>query len=108
MGGTAGEDSALEAATEREIEAALAGISEVNTALAAALRTYYKANNAGEFQLAQSALGWISAEPNIGRDFKQKAGIRGDIDDTIAFIFLRGLVVHHPWGGLPRDRDCRR
>jgi hypothetical protein len=86
------EDAALEAATEREIEAALSGISEVNTALAAALRTYYEANNAGEFQIGQSALGWISAEPNIGRDFKQRAGIRGDIDDTIAFIFLRGLI----------------
>lgn len=86
-------EAALEAATEKEIEAALAGISEVNTALAAALRTYYKANNAGEFQIGQSALGWIAAEPNIGRDFKQKAGIRGDIDDSIAFIFLRGLVA---------------
>ena len=86
------DDRALEAATEREIEAGLAGISGVNTALAAALRTYYKANNAGEFQLAQAAVGWIAAEPNIGRDFKQVAGIKGDIDDTIAFLFLRGLV----------------
>ncbi len=86
-------DTELEAATEREMEAGLAGISETNTALAAALRTYYKANNASEFQLAQAALGWIAAEPNIGRDFKQKAGIRGDIDDTIAFLFLRGLVA---------------
>ncbi len=92
VSGSEVEDSDLEAATEREIEAALSGISEVNTALAAALRMDDKANNAGEFQLAQSALGWISAEPNIGREFKQKAGIRGDIDDTIAFIFLRGLV----------------
>ena len=83
----------FEAATEREIEAGLAGISEMNTALAAALRTYYTANNAGEFQIAQAALGWIAAEPNIGRDFKQKAGIKGDIDDTIAFLFLRGLVA---------------
>ncbi|MGD1004517.1 MAG: BREX system ATP-binding protein BrxD [Methanoregulaceae archaeon] len=87
------EDSALEAATEREIESALAGISEMNTALAAALRTYYRANNTGDFQLAQAALGWISAEPNIGRDFKQKAGIKGDIDDTVALLFLRGLVT---------------
>ncbi|HWS22329.1 MAG TPA: BREX system ATP-binding domain-containing protein, partial [Methanoregula sp.] len=93
VGGGEADDTALEAGTEREIEAALSGISEMNTALAAALRTYYRANNAGEFQLAQSALGWIAAEPNIGRDFKQKAGIRGDIDDTIAFIFLRGLVA---------------
>lgn len=86
------DDAALEAATEKEIEAALSGISEMNSALAATLRTYYRANNAGDFAIAQAALGWISAEPNIGRDLKQKAGIRGDIDDSIAFIFLRGLV----------------
>jgi adenosylhomocysteinase len=93
VGGNGAEDAKLQSATEREIETSLAGISEVNTALAAALRTYYRANNAGDFALAQAALGWIAAEPNIGRDFKAKAGIRGDIDDAIAFIFLRGLVA---------------
>jgi BREX system ATP-binding protein BrxC/D len=93
VSGSGIEDAALEAATEREIESALTGISEMNSALAAALRTYYRANNGGDFQLAQAALGWISAEPNIGRDFKQKAGIRGDIDDTVALTFLRGLVA---------------
>jgi adenosylhomocysteinase len=87
------DDAALEASTEREIEAALSEISAMNSSLAAALRTYYKANNAGDFAIAQSALGWIAAEPNIGRDFKQKAGLRGDIDDTIALIFLRGIVA---------------
>ncbi len=92
VSGTGLDDAALEEATEREIETALSGISEVNSALAAALRTYYRANNAGDFQLAQAALGWIAGEPNIGRDFKQKAGIKGEIDDTIAFLFLRGLV----------------
>ncbi|MEI7856084.1 MAG: BREX system ATP-binding protein BrxD [Methanomicrobiales archaeon] len=92
VSGTGLEETVLEEATEREIETALSGISEVNTALAAALRTYYRANNTGDFQLAQAALGWIAGEPNIGRDFKQKAGIKGEIDDTIAFIFLRGLV----------------
>ncbi len=92
VSGTGLADAALEEATEREIETALSGISEVNSALAAALRTYYRANNAGDFQLAQAALGWIAGEPNIGRDFKAKAGIKGEIDDTIAFVFLRGLV----------------
>ncbi|PKL63982.1 MAG: BREX system ATP-binding protein BrxD [Methanomicrobiales archaeon HGW-Methanomicrobiales-3] len=86
-------DAGLEEATSREIEAALSGISETNSALAAALRTYYRANNTGDFPLAQAALGWLAAEPNIGRDFKQKAGIKGDIDDSIAFLFLRGLVA---------------
>lgn len=92
VGCEGGEDAALEAATEREIEAALAGISEMNSALAATLRTYYRASNAGDFALAQAALGWISAEPNIGSELKRKAGIRGDIDDTVAFLFLKGLV----------------
>lgn len=92
VSGTDIADALLEEATVREIETALSGISEVNTALAAALRTYYRANNAGDFQIAQAALGWIAGEPNIGRDFKAKAGIKGEIDDTIAFVFLRGLV----------------
>ena len=86
------EEESLEKATRKEIETALASISEMNSSLAAALRTYYRANNAGDFQTAQSAIGWIGAEPNIGREFKQRAGIRGDIDETYALIFLKGLV----------------
>ncbi|HEX3001231.1 MAG TPA: BREX system ATP-binding protein BrxD [Methanoregula sp.] len=92
VSGEAETDAALEAATEREIEAALAGISALNSALAATLRTYYRAGNAGDFTIAQAALGWISAEPNIGRELKAKAGIKGDIDDSVAFLFLQGLV----------------
>lgn len=87
------DDHALEAAAEREIESALARVSTQNTGLAAAIRTYYRANNAGDFATAQAALGWIAAEPNIGREFKQKAGIKGDIDDSVAFDFLSGLVA---------------
>lgn len=85
-------DADLEAATEKEIETALAGISEKNTALAAALRTYYRANNAGDYPIAQAAIGWIAGETTVGRDFKQKAGVKGDVEDTTAFLFLSGLV----------------
>ena len=92
-GGEAADDARVQSATEQEIETSLAGISEVNSALAAALRAYYRANNAGDFAQAQAALGWIAAEPNIGKEFKAKAGIRGDIDDAMAFVFLRGLVA---------------
>ena len=96
-------DEALEKATLAEIETALAGISELNTSLAAALRTYYRANNAGDFQNSQAAIGWICAEPNVGREFKQKAGIRGDVDEATAFTFLRGLlriIVSAGYSGL--------
>ncbi len=85
-------EDVLEKATIAEIETALAGISELNSSFAAALRTYYRSSNSGDFQTAQSAIGWICAESNIGRDFKQKAGIRGDIDEASAFTFLRGLI----------------
>jgi adenosylhomocysteinase len=85
-------DAGLEEAAEKEIEATLAGISETSTGLAAALRMYYRANNAGDFPISQAAIGWIAAEPTIGRDFKQKAGIKGEVDDTTAFPFLLGLV----------------
>ena len=96
-------EESLEMATLKEIETALASISEMNSSLAAALRTYYRANNAGDFQIAQSAIGWICAEPNIGRDFKAKAGIRGDVDETVALTFLRGLIriiVNAGYAGL--------
>jgi len=85
-------DSDLAASAENEIETALAGISETSTGLAAALRTYYRANNNGEYPIAQAAIGWIAAEPTVGREFKQRAGIRGEVDDSTAFQFLRGLV----------------
>jgi len=92
-GGPDAGDTALEAATAKEIETGLSAIAGMNSSLAAALRTYYRANNAGDFALAQAALGWIAAEPNVGGDFRKKAGIRGEIDDTLAFTFLRGLVA---------------
>jgi adenosylhomocysteinase len=91
-GGGGEKDTDLEAAVEKEIETALAGISETSSGLAAALRIYYRANNAGDFPIAQAAIGWIAAEPTIGRDFRQKAGIKGDVDDSTAFSFLVGLV----------------
>jgi adenosylhomocysteinase len=90
--GAAEEDEALEAGTVERIEAALADISTVNPALAAALRVYYTANNAGDFPLAQAALGWLSGEPHIGRDFRRAAGVKGEVDDISAFVFLQGIV----------------
>lgn len=86
------DDAALETATEKEIESSLALIGGNNTGLAAALRTYYQASNTGDYPAAQAAVGWIAGEPTVGRDFRQKAGVRGDVDDATAFFFLAGLV----------------
>ncbi|WP_298667751.1 BREX system ATP-binding protein BrxD [uncultured Methanofollis sp.] len=90
--GVSEEDEALKTGTVERIEAALADISAVNPALAAALRVYYTANCAGDFPLAQAALGWLSGEPHVGRKFRQEAGVKGEVDEVSAPVFLRGFL----------------
>ncbi|TAJ44510.1 BREX system ATP-binding protein BrxD [Methanofollis fontis] len=78
--------------TVARMEAALSDISAINPALASALRVYYTANAAGDYSLAQSALGWLSGEPHIGRNFRRAAGVKGEVDDVTALVFLEGIV----------------
>jgi len=78
--------------TEKEIEAVLERVSGMNSGLAAAIRTYYSANNKGDFATAQAAIGWISGEQTVGRSFKAQAGIKGNVEETEALMFLRGIV----------------
>ena len=83
----------LEELTIREVEFALSDISLLNAPVAAVVRTYYEANNAADFRTAQAAIGWLSGDPNIGRDLKQKAGIKGEIGDSSVFALLQALPV---------------
>ncbi len=83
----------LEELTLREVEFALADISLLNAPVAAVIRTYYLANNAADFRTSQAAIGWLCGDPNIGRDLRQKAGIRGDIGDSSIFPLLEALPV---------------
>lgn len=83
----------LEVLTIREVEHALADISLLNAPVAAVVRTYYEANNAADFRTAQAAIGWLSGDPNIGRELKQKAGIKGEIGDSSVFALLQALPI---------------
>lgn len=85
-------DAALADMTSKEIEAVLTRVSGINSGLAAALRTYYKANNSGDFATAQAAIGWISGEQTVGRSFKAQAGLKGTVTEGDALAFLNGLV----------------
>ena len=67
-------------------------MSGLSSGLAAALRTYYQANNREDFATAQSAIGWVSGESTVGRSFKSQAGVKGGITEGDALLFLRGLV----------------
>ncbi|MDG6249906.1 BREX system ATP-binding protein BrxD [Methanocalculus sp.] len=97
------DEERLAAAASEEIEASLLRISEENSGLAAAVRTYYQANNRGDFAIAQAALGWISGEETVGRSFKSEAGLKGAVDEGSALPFLRGLtriIVQAGYRGL--------
>lgn len=83
----------LEIMTMREVEHALADISLLNAPIAAVVRIYYEANNASDFRTAQAAIGWLSGDPNIGRELKQKAGIKGEIGDSSVFAHLQALPI---------------
>ncbi len=86
------DDPQLTELTAKEIESVLARVSGLSSGLAAALRTYYQANNREDFATAQSAIGWVSGESTVGRSFKSQAGIKGSITEGDALLFLRGLV----------------
>jgi len=86
-------DDELRDETVRSIERSLAELAEGSSAFAAAVRAYYEANADEEYALAQAALGWLAGEPNIGRPFRAKAGVRGTIDETVALAFLTDLVA---------------
>lgn len=83
----------LEELTIQEIEEGLSMISILSVPVAAVIRTYYLANNAANFRFSQAAIGWLSGDPNIGRELKQKAGIRGDIQESSVMSLLQALPI---------------
>ncbi len=86
------DDPRLAELTAKEIEAVLSRVSGISSGLAAALRTYYQANNKEDFATSQAAIGWVSGESTVGRSFKVQAGIKGGITEGDALLFLKGLV----------------
>lgn len=102
VGGDEDEEK-LEQDASAEIESLLLRISEENSGLAAAVRTYYHANNRCDFAVAQAALGWIAGEGTVGRAFKSEAGVKGAVDEGTALPFLRGItriIVQAGYRGL--------
>lgn len=86
------DDERLAELTEKEIESVLTRVSGMSSGLSAALRTYYKANNSGDFATAQAAIGWICGDTTVGRSFKSRAGVKGGVSETDALLFLKGIV----------------
>ena len=91
--GIAEDDPRLERRTAEEIEAKLEVLAAEHSAFTAALRGYYLANVAGDYALAQQLTGWLSGEKNVSASAKRAVGIRGNIEQTMVFSFLRILAA---------------
>lgn len=86
-------DPRLERRTEEEIEERLAIIAQEHSSFSAVLRAYYRADARGDYARAQQLLGWLRGEKNVeARVVRQEAGVKGKIDQTMAFAFIRVLA----------------
>ena len=86
-------DPKLMELTAKEIESSLERVSGFSSGLAAAVRAYYAANSKGDFAAAQAAIGWISGDATVAnRSFKMQAGVKGNVSETDALLFLKGIA----------------
>lgn len=94
------DDPSLERRTGEEIEERLAMIAPEHSAFASVLRAYYRAEVRDNYGLAQQLLGWLSGEKNVAASVvRQAAGVKGKIDQTMIFAFIRILAeISHQAG----------
>ena len=78
--------------TKEEIESSLASLAIQNSAFTSVLRAYYQATVKGDHALAQQLVAWISGEKNVSARAKREAGVKGEIEQTMVFPFLRILA----------------
>lgn len=89
----AGDPARLASAVETLLEQRLADVSLSAPAFAAALRGYRAARLAGDAATAEALIAWVGGQPSVAAAAKRAAGLRGEIDHTAAFGFLRGLLT---------------
>jgi hypothetical protein len=92
-GGSISGENDVAARTEVLMERRLESVTHTTPALAAALRGYHRALQAGDVPTADGLIAWIAGQPNVAAAVKREAGLKGDIDHFGALSFLQGLLV---------------
>lgn len=87
------DDSDVAARAEALMEKRLESVTRTTPALAAALRAYHRALQAGDSPAADGLIAWIAGQPNVAASVKRAAGLKGDIDHFGALSFLQGLLT---------------
>lgn len=85
-----------EDAVSRRIQRELSAIGDEAASFAMALGAYYAAKRAEDFATARGLVGLLSGDPNVGAEVKRKAGLKGEVEGSVALAYLRALleVVH--------------
>ena len=87
------DDPRLARRTAEEIEEKLASLATEHSAFATVLRAYYLATVRDDYATAQQLLGWLSGEKNVSAQVvRREAGVKGRIDQTMVFPFIRVLA----------------
>lgn len=83
----------LQAAIGREIDRRLKPISATAPMFATALRSYHGFVSRRDSQLAEGALAWLGAQPNVPAEVTRAIGVKGAIDHSAALTFLEGFLL---------------
>lgn len=82
----------FETAVAARVEQALAHVGEKSGRMVACLRAYHQRQARDDYASARALLDWMAGEPKVSADIKKFAGVTGNLDNTDALVFLRGLL----------------
>ncbi len=85
------DDPRLLERTEEALKADLIRIGALDTGFSLAVRGYYRAQAAGDFDTAQSLIGWLSGQSTVGAAARRYAGIRGLVDRSSMLTYLQAV-----------------
>jgi hypothetical protein len=90
--GKSEDDPEFSAVVARKVEQNLASVGQHAGRLAACIRAYHEAQFQQDYGEARGVLDWLSGEAKVSAAVKRFAGVSGQIDNSDAFVFLRGLL----------------
>lgn len=79
-------------AVARQVQEQLAVLGDRAGRMAACLAAYHQAQMEQDYLQARAILDWMAGEPKVAAALKKSAGVTGQLDNTDALVFLRGLL----------------
>ncbi|MEV4238020.1 BREX system ATP-binding protein BrxD [Nocardia sp. NPDC049737] len=75
------------------LERRLAGVAMRAPVFPMAIRAYRRMVASGDNDSADGLIAWLGGQPHVAASVKRQAGIKGDLDNSLALGFLRGLLA---------------